>query len=283
MLYPSIKACLEKVNWRHPKEHKEELSDFNVTLVDQKATQKLLTKALDSLKAPEGSSWGWCLAAIVVPSEGHLVGIRNNIKNTFPYRISYKLGGYTCQRFSPALGNLGCQGFYQEAPALVQSSDVPEAGWDHRINPPKKWAPQGFRIYLRYRAGLQGLQEEHGWQCSDAIAAENFLGHQGASVEDRERVSKTMFSDMFQSKKSRWTEWTWWSLAFARPWRRKPHAPRPQLWRIILSSRRPFGRFSGDFRFFFQLKGGGGHVEMGCFTMLKPYKSNLMQSCTWFF
>eukprot|EP00434_Breviolum_minutum_P045103 symbB.v1.2.040366.t1/scaffold7174.1/size12882/1 len=49
-------------------EHKEELSDFNVTLVDQKATQKLLTKALDSLK-----------------------------------------------------------GFYQEAPALVQSSDVPEA------------------------------------------------------------------------------------------------------------------------------------------------------------
>ena len=54
VLYPSIKACLEKVNWRHPKEHKEELSDFNVTLVDQKATQKLLTKALDSLKAQKG-------------------------------------------------------------------------------------------------------------------------------------------------------------------------------------------------------------------------------------
>ena len=51
--------------------------------------------------------------------------------------------------------------------------------------------------------GLQGLQEEHGWQCSDAIAAENYLGHQGASVEDRERVSKTMFSDMFQSKKNK--------------------------------------------------------------------------------
>lgn len=144
VLYPSINACLEKVNWRHPKEHKEELSDFNVTLVDQKATQKLLTKALDSLKAPEGSSWGWCLAAIVVPSEGHLVGIRNNIKNTFPYRISYKRWGYTCQRFSPALGNLGCQGFYQEAPALVQSSDVPEAGWDHRINPPTKMGSPGF-------------------------------------------------------------------------------------------------------------------------------------------
>ena len=44
----------KKGNWRHPKEHKEELSDFNVTLVDQKATQKLLTKALDSLKAQKG-------------------------------------------------------------------------------------------------------------------------------------------------------------------------------------------------------------------------------------
>jgi len=54
-------------------EHKEELSDFNVTLVDQKATQKLLTKALDSLK-----------------------------------------------------------GFYQEAPALVQSSDVPEGFKDYK-------------------------------------------------------------------------------------------------------------------------------------------------------
>lgn len=72
--------------------------------------------------------------------------------------------------------------------------------------------------------GLQGLQEEHGWQCSDAIAAENYLGHQGASVEDRE--SKTMFSDCFNPKKTRiqgdelvlfskkqrrWTEWTEWT------------------------------------------------------------------------
>lgn len=30
--------------------------------------------------------------------------------------------------------------------------------------------------------------------------------------------------------------------------------------------------FPGSFRFFFQLKGMGGHVEMGCFTMLKPYQ-----------
>ena len=129
------------------------------------------------------------------------------------------------------------------------------------INPPKIH-PQGFRIYLRYRAGLQGLQEEHGWQCSDAIAAENYLGHQGASVEDRERVSKTMvFRHVsIQKKQMNWMNWMKPCICQAM----EAETTRAQATAVKDHTKLTealLGDFRRNFRFFFQLKGWGAMLK----------------------
>ena len=122
----------------------------------------------------------------------------------------------------------------------------------------------------------------------------------------KERVRHV--SDMFQSKQARnngrWMNWhclprdKWDELALffkkfncqttktttsffaklpnARPWKRKPHVPRPRLWRTIPSSRRPLG-FSGEF--FFKL-GKRGPCLNWMLLHVETLQSNLMRSCT---